>query len=395
MAGITTTLRPRGLRRGLRALLVPAAALAAGAAALLALPTHAHAGTYVVAQCDKAHAAFADARFDRTSGAYYSFTRDCSGGAGSGGLRIADSSAAPVGAQGRIKWWAPSGASIVGVRAEAALRSDAGHRARLAFINAGGAQTGRIATGPDAPGGFRRYAGHLDGTGKAGFAALLICANDRPCPRSEQARTAVRNVRLTVRDGSRPTVAPSGTLLAGGWLRGSTRLAVAASDRGSGLHAIEIDANGKRLSLSRVLGCRGGCGERGRDRDVAVSAPRARRRRRGHRCRAVPRRRQLGSGLCPRLRPEPEQRLRAAPGAGRQHAARRCLPASGRLGPGADRGGRFRCELRRGAGRDLLPPGRGRDVAAAGDEAGAWRHRRPDRQRVAAAGPLRVPDRRR
>ncbi len=225
------------------------------AAALLALPAHANAGSYVVAQCDKAHAAYDDARFDRTSGAYYSFARDCSGGSGPGGLRIADSSAAPVGAQGRIKWWAPSGASIVGVSAEAALRSDAGHRARLAFINAAGAQTGRIATGPDAPGGFRHYAGHLDGTGKAGFAALLICANDRPCPRSEQARTAVRNVRLTVRDGSRPKLTPSGTLLAGGWLRGSARLAVAASDSGSGLYAIEIDANGKRLPLSRVLSC--------------------------------------------------------------------------------------------------------------------------------------------
>ena len=199
------------------------AALATVAAAFAA-PSPAAAGTYVVAQCDSAQPGFADAHFDRTTGAYYEMTRGCSAADQGRALGIDNIAPAPVGAEGRIRWSAPAGAGIVGVSAEASLREDAGHRARLSFIDAAGNQAGRVATGSDDPGGFIRYSQRLDGVGRAGFAALLVCAEQRPCPESEQARAAIRNVRLTVKDHARPTVAATGSMLVGGWVRGARTL---------------------------------------------------------------------------------------------------------------------------------------------------------------------------
>ncbi len=236
------------IRRGPGPLLVVAAALAS-----LALPARAAAGTYVVAQCDRAQPGYADARFDRTNGSYYEFTRGCSKRGGA--LRIGNIATAPAGADGLIRWMAPAGSGIVGVSAEASLRTDSGHRARLSFLDARGEQAGRIATGRDEPGGFNRYSQHLDGVGRAGFAAILLCGDARPCPESDQARAAVRNVRLTVRDRARPTLRPSGSLFGGGWLRGNATLAAAATDIGSGLAGIEVTANGRRLGLSKRLTC--------------------------------------------------------------------------------------------------------------------------------------------
>ena len=213
------------------------------------------AGTYVVAQCDSAQPGFADAHFDRTTGAYYEMTRGCSSAELGRALRIDNIAAAPVGAEGRIRFSAPAGAGIVGVSAEASLREDAGHRARLAFIDAAGNQAGRVATGSDDPGGFSRYAQRLDGVGRAGLAALLVCAEQRPCPESEQARVAIRNVRLTVKDHSKPTVAGTGTMLGGGWVRGARTLGGLARDEGAGLRTLTASSDGSALPISKSLPC--------------------------------------------------------------------------------------------------------------------------------------------
>jgi hypothetical protein len=243
--------RIKGITGGITAAL----AALAGAIAPLALPAGAGAGEYVVAQCDGRHAGYEEAHFDRTDGAYYEMVRGCRNDAQGRALRIENIAAAPVGAEGRIHFSAPPGTGITGVAVDASLRSDAGHRARLSFIDAAGNQAGRIATGSDEPGGFERRSQRLDGVGRAGFAALLICAEQRPCPESDQARSAIRDIRLTVRDRAAPTVVPSGTLLGGGWVRGSRTLGATARDVGSGIRTLEVTVRGRPVAPSRTLRC--------------------------------------------------------------------------------------------------------------------------------------------
>ncbi len=274
-----------------------AIALLSASAAALAVAAPANAGTYVVAQCDSAQPGFADAHFDRTIGAYYEMTRGCSSSAEQRALRIDNIAAAPVAAEGRIRWSAPDGAGIVGVSAEASLREDAGHRARLSFLDAAGRQAGRVGTGRDGPGGFTRYSQKLDGVGRAGFAALLICAEQRPCPESEQARAAIRNVRLTVKDHATPVVTTSGTVLAAGWIRGRPHARRLGPRRG-----LRVELAGRQCGREAVadLEVVAVCDIEGRRQcDVSLSADGHDRRRNQHRTTAVPRRHERDPGLRP------------------------------------------------------------------------------------------------
>jgi hypothetical protein len=218
------------------------------------VPGRAEAGEYTVVQCGERNRAFANARFDRTDGAYYGLGRHCESAERANSLTIDNLKAAPPGAEGRISWSAPDGARVVGASAAARLRSDAGHRARLSFLDPSGRQAGRIATGADEPGGFARYSKRLDG-GRAGFAALLICIGESGCGASSQARTWLRNVRLTLDDRVAPTVTTSGSLLAPGWIRGERELAVAVADRGAGVRDLEVRFAGTPIAPSRTFAC--------------------------------------------------------------------------------------------------------------------------------------------
>ncbi len=239
----------------IRSVAAAIAVLAATVAGMVARPAAAEAGEYVVAQCDSRHGGYDEAHFDRTNGAYYGMTRGCESNAQDRSLSIANLAAAPVAAEGRIRFSAPPGAGITAVEVDASLREDAGHRARLSFIDAAGNQAGRVATGSDEPGGFKHYAQRLDGVGRAAFAALMICAEQRPCPESSQARAAIRNLRLTVRDRTAPTVVPSGTLLGGGWVRGSRTLGITAGDAGSGVRSLEASVGGRPIAPSKGSAC--------------------------------------------------------------------------------------------------------------------------------------------
>lgn len=218
-------------------------------------PEPAAAGTYVVAQCDERSRAFADARFERTDGSYYTLGRYCDSRRRGNSLRIGNHSPAPAGNLGRISWRAPDGTRIAGVALEASLRRDGGHRSRLSFLDSAGKESLRLATGRDRPGGFRRFAKRIGGAGRGGFAALLSCGAARSCPRSEQARTWIRNVRLRLRDSVAPTLQPSGGLVANRWIRGEHSLAVAAADRGSGLREVEVNVNRKGVGLAARPRC--------------------------------------------------------------------------------------------------------------------------------------------
>jgi hypothetical protein len=235
---------PTRLATTLLALLVCAATAASAAA-----------GEFTVAQCDARNRDFADARFDRTDGAYYGLSRGCEKPAESSALKVDNLASAPTGAEGRIAWLAPAGLRVVGVSAAARLRADAGHRARLSYLDAAGEQAGRIAAGLDQPGGFQRHTHRLEGVGRAGFATQLICVSGVSCAHSEQARAWIRDVRLTLRDGAAPTVGLSGSLVDSGWLRGERDLVVAADDVGGGLRRLDVGVGGAAVGIPQPFQC--------------------------------------------------------------------------------------------------------------------------------------------
>ncbi|MBK5117512.1 MAG: hypothetical protein JJE23_11415, partial [Thermoleophilia bacterium] len=235
--------------------------VALGAAVLAALLTllvaaaPASAGEFTVAQCGPANPAYSDARFDRTDGAYYELSRDCGNPAQASALKVGNLAAAPNGAEGRIAWTAPAGLHVIGVSAEANLRRDGGHRARLSYLDGSGEQAGRIATGLDQPASFERYTDRLTGSGRAGFAAQLICLSPSRCDRSAQARAWIRNVQLNLRDGSPPSVSPAGPLIGSGWVRGPHELLVTLGDSGGGLRHLNVAVNGVAVAPSQSFPC--------------------------------------------------------------------------------------------------------------------------------------------
>ncbi len=235
--------------------------VALGAAALAALLTllvaagPASAGEFTVAQCGPANPAYSDARFDRTDGAYYELSRDCGNPAQASALKVGNLAAAPNGAEGRIAWTAPPGLHVIGVSAEANLRRDGGHRARLSYLDGSGEQAGRIATGLDQPASFERYTDRLTGSGRAGFAAQLICLSPSRCDRSAQARAWIRNVQLNLRDGSPPSVSGAGPLIGSGWVRGPAELVVTLGDSGGGLRHLNVAVNGVAVAPSQSFPC--------------------------------------------------------------------------------------------------------------------------------------------
>jgi len=217
--------------------------------------TEARASRYTVAQCDPANRGFADAVFERRNGGDYGFEHRCEEDEEANSLQIETITGTPVGHFGRISWSAPGETRIVGLGVEARLRSDAGHEARLSFLDGNGIEVSRIATGAAGPGGFERYERQLSGAGRERFAASLVCAARGGCPASERARTWIRSVRLTVADAAPPTSSMSGALLAPGWHRGTAALAVAAADAGSGVRRIEVSVGGRDVLPSRTFDC--------------------------------------------------------------------------------------------------------------------------------------------
>lgn len=232
-----------------------AVALVLVATLLVLAAAEARAGSYTVAQCDPANRGFADALFERRNGGDYGFERRCEEDEESSALQIETITGAPAGHFGRISWSAPGGTRIVGLGIEARLRSDAGHEARLSFLDQAGLEVARVATGGTAAGGFERYERQLAGAGRERFAAGLICTARGGCPASERARAWIRSVRLTLSDTAAPTVSLSGSLLAPGWRRGAASLAVVAADAGSGVRRVEVSVGGREVLPTRTFDC--------------------------------------------------------------------------------------------------------------------------------------------
>lgn len=230
-------------------------ALVAVAITAMLLAPSARAGRYTVAQCDRSSRAFADAVFERQFGGDYGFAFRCEEDEDGSSLQIHAITGAPDDRYGRISWAAPPGTRIVGVSAEARLRNDAGNLARLSFLDAAGNEVGRIATGSDSPGGFVAYGRQLADGGRERFAASLGCVQRDGCRYSDQARAWIRSVQLTIEDPTAPSVFQSGTLLAGGWLRGSRTYYGGAADAGSGVQGLYAAVNGTAVQPSLAPGC--------------------------------------------------------------------------------------------------------------------------------------------
>lgn len=229
--------------------------LAVVGAALAPLAPPAQAGRYTVAQCDRSHRAYPDAYFERQYSGDYAFGFRCEEDEDESSLQIHPITGSPQNRFGRVSWAAPGGSRIVGVGVEARMRNDAGHQARLSFLDAAGNEVGRIATGSDSPGGFQSFDRQLADGGRERFAASLDCVARDGCRYSDQARNWVRSVRLTIDDRTPPSVFGSGSLLTPGWHRSAGALFVGASDAGSGVQALDVRVNGAGVAPSQTFPC--------------------------------------------------------------------------------------------------------------------------------------------
>jgi hypothetical protein len=216
----------------LAGLAVPASAGAAGA-------------TYTVIQCDPLNREADDATME--SSLAYDVRDFCGSASQDNAIKVSNVASAGNGRYGRVRWAMPSSAlGIVGVSVEGKLRRDSQHRARLWMGDDSFNETFRVATGGTDATAFQRYA--WSGAGQDQFIASLSCEEPDGCPQSDEAKTWVRNVRLTLKDYADPVLTRvDGTLLGGGWVRGSRDVEADGSDSGSGLDRIRLLVNGVEL----------------------------------------------------------------------------------------------------------------------------------------------------
>ena len=92
--------------------------------------------------------------------------------------------------------------------------------------------------------------------GRAEFGVRLRCGppSGDECGESPAARAWIRNIHLTLNDSTAPVALADGPLLSAGWHSGTESLAVSASDSGSGVSRIEVEANGS-TAAERAFDC--------------------------------------------------------------------------------------------------------------------------------------------
>lgn len=230
------------------------AAAAAFLGALLGAPANADAAgaTYTVAQCERANRGAQDAVL---SDGHSYFALNACGASGVHAVRIENIGRAVHRAVGKARWSTnTSSLGIVGVDVSAKLRRDRGHAPRLWMADAGKRQTGRVGSGRTGPTSYHHYGWSAHGRGQRQFIASLSCERAGGCRASGEAKTWVRNVRLRVADYSDPVLTTGGTLLAGGWRRGTQDLGTSGSDAGSGLRQIVATVDRTGL-LTRNASC--------------------------------------------------------------------------------------------------------------------------------------------
>jgi hypothetical protein len=209
-------------------------------------------GTYTVVKCHELNRTLSEAKI--VENAQYVVQRVCADAGSDYSSRIESIGNAGIGRRGALRWSAPDATGITGVRLQARLRRAAGHRSRLYMAQADGLETKRVATG-DADGAGWRFV-RWTGPRQEQFIASLECERRAGCPQSDEAKTWVRDIRLTLADYADPVVNASGTMYSGGWLRGDQRLEAQLTDVGSGLERAAVRVNGLGLA-SLAFDCPG------------------------------------------------------------------------------------------------------------------------------------------
>jgi hypothetical protein len=159
------------------------------------------------------------------------------------------------GRRARIWWTVPEPLSIVGVAAEARLRSADGHKAHLYMASADGRMTHPVAAGDNSPTGFKTY--EWEGKPQQQFVAELVCTKRPSCDASELAKMWIRNLRFRVLDSADPTLEVGEELFEGGWLRGELPASIFGTDAGAGVFAAVIQVN-EVEALAAEASCGGG-----------------------------------------------------------------------------------------------------------------------------------------
>ena len=173
--------------------------------------------TYTVLQCHSLNRSHADAVLQDSPS--YAVHGDCGDPQNDYAIRITNSGPAKHGGAGWMRW--PTGSNvldIVRVDADAKLRRESGHAARLWMADPQANEVVRIANGEPGPTGYRHYSWIAAGHGQRQFVATLSCQRSEGCPESDLAKTYVRNVRLKVADYSDPSFKALRRLAAFGWL---------------------------------------------------------------------------------------------------------------------------------------------------------------------------------
>jgi hypothetical protein len=222
--------------------------------ALLGGPANATAAgkTYTVVQCARANRGAQDAGL---SDSHSYFAHDACATPGEHAVKIDNTGRAAHGAAGKARWSTrTSSLGIAGIDVTAKLRRARGHASRLWMADSEQRQTGRVASGKTASTTYRRYRWSTRGRGQRQLIASLSCERRAGCPHSDRTHTWVRNLHLRVADYSDPSLTATGSLLTGGWRRGSEDLTTGGSDSGSGLSRIVATVDGTNL-LTRSASC--------------------------------------------------------------------------------------------------------------------------------------------
>ena len=214
----------------------------------LAFAPEASAGTYRAVQC---HAPLGagppDAKFTRNS-TRYAGSADCR----AGGLAVTHDPGRKATAGGRFGAWtvaAPSGAAITRVAAGVSGAGAGWHTPQVFVTLAEGAR--RMLSGVRGP----AHGIHWVGAAGRALTARLVCSHESRCGAGREAHVHLKRIALTLRDWSRPSVVPSGSLLAPGPRRGVHELRIATRDAGAGVHDVTVEVNDDLLDV-HDLGCR-------------------------------------------------------------------------------------------------------------------------------------------
>jgi hypothetical protein len=164
-------------------------------------------------------------------------------------LEITNAGGAVLNQGGQFVVTAPLGTTIREIHVDANLRRGSGHRAEIAVYD--GSSVIPLVVGPDSNPQWTHY--DFGGLNVPQLVLRLYCSNGN-CASDGTAHLYARNIVLRLSDESEPSLSViGGSLIAGGWQRGSQSLTASASDLGAGVSALTASVNGTVVAMG------GGC----------------------------------------------------------------------------------------------------------------------------------------